>query len=120
MVGYDEQNTVLLPPREPGSLLPKQLLDHYERTNMNNQDNNNNNNIVSSFVDDVQPLASDAVRSNITLSSNNLANNVINEQSNETSQIDAKKSDQAMEDQTPKTEENKENQGIIIEYCLSR
>lgn len=28
--GYDEQNTMLLPPRAPGTLLPKQLLDHYE------------------------------------------------------------------------------------------
>ena len=40
MVGYDEQNTILLPPRTPGSLLPKQLLEHYEQTNKGNQDNN--------------------------------------------------------------------------------
>eukprot|EP00111_Clytia_hemisphaerica_P015085 TCONS_00044431-protein len=111
MVGYDDQNTVLLPPREPGSLLPKQLLDHYERTNLNNQDNNNNNNMMSSFVEDVQPLTSDPVRSNITLSSNNLANNVINEQSNEQTQTDVKKSEEAMEEQTTKAEENKDNEG---------
>ena len=40
MVGYDEQNTILLPPRVPGSQLPKQLLDHYNRTNTNQQDEN--------------------------------------------------------------------------------
>jgi len=39
MIGYDEQNTILLPPRTPGSLLPKQLLEHYEQINKNNQDN---------------------------------------------------------------------------------
>ena len=30
MKGYDEYNTVLLPPRDPGSKLPAELTDYYE------------------------------------------------------------------------------------------
>ena len=30
MKGYDEYNTILLPPRPPGEKLPQELLDYYE------------------------------------------------------------------------------------------
>ncbi len=30
MTGFDEHNTILLPPREPGGKLPPELTDHYE------------------------------------------------------------------------------------------
>ena len=33
MAGFDEYNTILLPPRLPGDPLPKLLLDHYEEVN---------------------------------------------------------------------------------------
>lgn len=32
MKGFDEYNLLLLPPRVPGELLPKQLLDYYEES----------------------------------------------------------------------------------------
>ena len=41
MVGYDEQNTILLPPRVPGSQLPKQLLEHYALSSMSQHNGNN-------------------------------------------------------------------------------
>lgn len=30
MKGYDEYNTILLPPRNPGDRLPNELLDYFE------------------------------------------------------------------------------------------
>lgn len=30
MKGYDEYNTILLPPRAPGDRLPQELLDYYD------------------------------------------------------------------------------------------
>jgi len=30
MKGYDEYNTILLPPRNPGDRLPTELLDYFE------------------------------------------------------------------------------------------
>jgi len=30
MKGYDEFNTILLPPRQPADKLPQELLDYYE------------------------------------------------------------------------------------------
>lgn len=38
--GYDEYNTILLPPRAPGDPLPKQLLEHYEKVNKPTSDTN--------------------------------------------------------------------------------
>ncbi|XP_057292027.1 hydrocephalus-inducing protein-like [Hydractinia symbiolongicarpus] len=38
--GYDEYNTILLPPRAPGDPLPKQLLEHYEKVNKTTSDTN--------------------------------------------------------------------------------
>ena len=99
MVGYDEQNTVLLPPREPGSLLPKQLLDHYERLNSTNQDSETH----PSFMEGVQPLPSDQP---VTTSRTSLStHHVIAEQSNEIDDpLSPKKSDQR-DTEVPKTED---------------
>ena len=85
MVGYDEQNTILLPPRVPGSQLPKQLLQHYARTNVNNRDENS---VLGGIGSEVDGLVSNELSNLTESSSGNVVpshhQHVVQDSSNET------------------------------------